>query len=159
MKVTFKKLNDKAVMPRKAHPSDAGLDLVATSKRIDEMGNIVYGTGLAFEIPEGHVGLIFPRSSISKTNIVLTNSVGVCDCHYRGEVMAKFKPITTAHEFHTPRGEVERYIDMDGSPKDYEVGERIAQLIILPIPEIELEEVEELSDTDRGTGGYGSTGK
>lgn len=159
MKVTFKKLNDKAVMPKKAHPSDAGFDLVATSKRIDENGNIVYGTGLAFEIPEGYVGLIFPRSSISKTNIVLTNSVGVCDCHYRGEVMAKFKPITTANEFHNQRGEVEHYIDMDGSPKDYEVGERIAQLIIIPIPEIEFEEVEELSETDRGTGGYGSTGK
>lgn len=160
MKVTFKKLNDNAVMPRKAHPTDAGFDLVATSKRIDEMGNIVYGTGLAFEIPEGHVGLIFPRSSISKTNIVLTNSVGVCDCHFRGEVMAKFKPVNTAHEFITPPlGLVEPYIDMDGDPKDYEVGERIAQLIIIPIPEIEFEEVEELSETDRGTGGYGSTGK
>lgn len=160
MKVTFKKLNDNAVMPKKAHPTDAGFDLVATSKRIDEMGNIVYGTGLAFEIPEGHVGLIFPRSSISKTNIVLTNSVGVCDCHFRGEVMAKFKPVNTAHEFITPPlGLVEPYIDMDGAPRDYEVGERIAQLIIIPIPEIEFEEVEELSETDRGTGGYGSTGK
>ena len=160
MKVTFKKLNDKAVMPKKAHPTDAGFDLVATSKRIDETGNIVYGTGLAFEIPEGHVGLIFPRSSISKTNIVLTNSVGVCDCHFRGEVMAKFKPVNTAHEFITPPlGLVEPYIDMDGAPRDYEVGERIAQLIIIPIPEIEFEEVEELSETDRGTGGYGSTGK
>ena len=159
MKVTFKRLNGNAVMPKKAHPTDAGFDLVATSKRIDEMGNIVYGTGLAFEIPEGHVGLIFPRSSISKTNIVLTNSVGVLDSHYRGEVMAKFKPVNTAHEFITPREQVERYIDMDGDHRDYEVGERIAQLIIIPIPEIEFEEVEELSETDRGTGGYGSTGK
>ena len=159
MKVTFKKLNDKAVMPKKAHPSDAGFDLVATSRHIDEMGNIVYGTGLAFEIPEGHVGLIFPRSSISKTNIVLTNSVGVCDCHYRGEVMAKFKPVPTANKYSFKDGSVERVIEMDENPIDYEVGERIAQLIILPIPEIELEEVDELSETDRGTGGYGSTGK
>lgn len=159
MKVTFKKLNDKAVMPRKAHPSDAGFDLVATSKRIDETGNIVYGTGLALEIPEGHVGLIFPRSSISKTNIVLTNSVGVCDCHYRGEVMAKFKPISKADEYQYRDGSVERLIKLDDNPIDYAVGERIAQLIILPIPEIEFEEADELSQTDRGTGGYGSTGK
>ena len=158
MKVKFKKLNENAVMPKKAHPTDAGFDLVATSREIDEYGNIVYGTGLAFEIPEGYVGLIYPRSSISKKNIALTNAVGVVDAGYRGEVMAKFKPIPM----------VGRYIkcmegECPGFDKDtiyaYVVGDRIAQLIIMPIPEIEFEEADELTATDRGTGGYGSTGK
>ena len=157
MKVKVKKLNEKAVLPKKAHPTDAGFDLVATSKTIDENGNIVYGTGLAFEIPEGHVGYIFPRSSISKQDIALTNCVGVLDCHYRGEVTFKFKP--TKYPMAIQNG--------DGTythtcPKNfctYEEGDRIGQLVIMPIPEIELEEADELSETDRGAGGYGSTGK
>lgn len=159
MKVRFKKLKENAVMPKKAHPTDAGFDLVATSREIDSMGNIVYGTGLAFEIPEGYAGLIFPRSSISKTNIALTNAVGLCDSHYRGEIMAKFKPIPMANEYTTSKGEKILCQDSDESLYAYAVGERIAQLVIMPIPEIEFEEAEELTDTDRGTGGYGSTGK
>jgi dUTP pyrophosphatase len=156
MKVKFKKLSDNAVMPKKAHPTDAGFDLVATSREIDDNGNIVYGTGLAFEIPEGYVGLIYPRSSISKKNIALTNAVGVVDAGYRGEVMAKFKPVPMV-------GRCIEGMACVGFGEEcihaYAVGDRIAQLIIMPIPDIEFKEADELTATDRGTGGYGSSGK
>ena len=76
MIVKIKKLNPSAVIPKYAKEGDAGLDLIATSKSFDELGNIVYGFGLAIEIPLGHVGLLFPRSSISKYTLSLTNSVG-----------------------------------------------------------------------------------
>lgn len=79
MKVKVKKMNEKAVIPTYAKDGDAGMDLTATSKSFDEYGNVVYGTGLAFEIPKGYVGLLFPRSSNAKTELFLTNSVGVLD--------------------------------------------------------------------------------
>ncbi len=140
MKVKIKKLHKDAVIPKYAQDGDAGLDLTATSIVYDDHGNAVYGTGLAIEIPKDYVGYIFPRSSISKKTLALTNSVGVIDSNYRGEIMLKFKH----HGL---------YRD------EYNIGDRIGQLIIMPIPSIELEEVEELSDTNRGTGGFGSTGK
>lgn len=79
MEVKIKKLNENAVIPTYAKDGDAGMDLTATSKSFDEYGNVVYGTGLAFEIPKGYVGLLFPRSSNAKTDLFLTNSVGVLD--------------------------------------------------------------------------------
>ena len=79
MKVKIKNLNENAVIPSYSKQGDAGMDLVATSKIFDKYGNVEYGTGLAMEIPEGHVGLIFPRSSISKKDLALTNAVGVID--------------------------------------------------------------------------------
>lgn len=79
MEVKIKKLNENAVIPTYAKDGDAGMDLTATSKSFDEYGNVVYGTGLAFEIPKGYVGLLFPRSSNAKTELFLTNSVGVLD--------------------------------------------------------------------------------
>ena len=140
MKIRIKRLHEKAVIPTYAKHGDAGMDLTATSKSYDENNNVVYGTGLAVEIPEGYVGLVFPRSSICKKDLFLTNSVGVIDSGYRGEIMAKFK--------HT-----------DNLPVEYLVGERIAQLIILPHPYIEFESTNELSDSERGSGGYGSSGR
>ena len=142
MKVKIKKLNENAVKPFKAHETDAGFDLVATSRILDEHGAIVYGTGLAFEIPQGYVGLLYPRSSIAKKDLLLSNAVGVLDAGYRGEVMFKFKPSLAVSQ-----------------PRMYNVGERIGQLIIQPIPQIEFEWSDELSDSERGAGGYGSTGK
>lgn len=162
MKVKIKKLNDKAVMPSKAHATDAGFDLVATSRSIDDKGNIVYGTGLAFEIPEGYAGFIFPRSSISKKDLVLTNGVGILDAGYRGEVMAKFKFVVSAWRHKSLKGKRKEnfYPNYDNPNYEiYDIGERIAQLIIMPYPETEFEEADELSTTDRGEGGYGSTGK
>ncbi len=149
MEVKVKKLVPEAVLPKRAHASDAGFDLVAVSRKVDEDGAIVYGTGLAFEIPEGYVGLVFPRSSVARKDLVLSNGVGVIDAGYRGEVMAKFKPSLRALEEHL--------VGMRGE-KWYEFGDRIAQLIIMKLPEVELVESEELSESDRGKGGYGSTG-
>lgn len=147
MRVKIKRLSDKAVIPQYAKDGDAGLDLVATSKEYDKYGNAVYGTSLAFEIPKGFVGLLFPRSSNSKHDLLLSNSVGVIDSGYRGEVMMKFIMQPNNHF----KGSFEPY-------NHYEIGDRIGQLIIIPYPTIEFEEVEELSETERNIGGFGSTG-
>lgn len=156
MKVKIKKLHPDAVIPAYAKAGDAGMDLTAVSRKVDEYGNICYGTGLAFEIPEGYVGLIFPRSSNCKKGIILTNCVGVVDSGYRGEVSLKFRPlINRAKECYDDGTVVYQY----GTFKDvYKVGERVGQIIIMPFPQIEFEEVEELSETERGTKGYGSSG-
>lgn len=143
MVLKFKKLSDKAVLPIRAHKGDAGLDLTCTNieQAVNEARQIllVYHTDLAVEIPEGHVGLLFPRSSIYTKSISLTNCVGVINSGHRGEIKAVFLPTT------------------DGVPTFYNVGERFAQLVIVPIPEVEVEEAEELSETDRGEEGFGST--
>ena len=143
MEVKIKKLSSDAVIPTYAKPGDAGLDLHAVDIHYDENDNIVYKTGLAFEIPEGYVGLIFPRSSNRKTDMYLTNSVGVIDSGYRGEVAVSFK-----------------HRDFDSSREtEYGKGERVAQMIIIPYPSIKFVEVDELSKTERGEGGHGSTGR
>lgn len=165
MQVKVKKLRPDAVIPKYAKDGDAGLDLTATEAEYKD-GRLVYGTGLAFEIPYGYVGLIFPRSSISKQDLRLTNCVGVVDSGYRGEVKAVFE-----NDAMQMRGESEfltqfwdpttaNYINK-GLPehKVYGVGERIAQMIIVPYPQVELVEAESLSETARGAGGFGSTGK
>ena len=140
MEVRVKKLHKDAVIPSYAKDGDAGLDLTAVSHRVDSYDNDVFGTGLAIEIPKGYVGLLFPRSSNSKTNLRLTNSVGVIDSGYRGEIMMKYR-------------------EEGGMNKDYEIGDRIGQLIILPYPRITFVEADELSDSERGNGGYGSSGR
>ena len=138
MKVRIKKLSENAVIPTYAKDGDAGMDLVITSIITKNLGDVTYGFGIALEIPKGFVGLVFPRSSIRKTDLILSNSVGVIDSGYRGEIQATFK-----------RSGV--YV--------YAVGDRGAQIMIIPHPPIEFEEVDELSDTERGDGGFGSTGK
>lgn len=166
MKVKIKKVTTSAVLPTKAHATDAGYDLYADSMDYDASGNTVYGTGIAVEIPQGYVGLVFPRSSIAKKDLLLSNAVGVVDSGYRGEIMAKFKP---THITANPlklwwQSFVRKCKTLDLNTiaihrDEYKIGERIAQLIIMPYPEIEFEEVDELSDSDRGKGGYGSSGK
>ena len=148
MKVKIKKLNEGAIVPSYSKQGDAGMDLTAINISKDNVGNIIYHTGLAIEIPEGYVGLLFPRSSISKKQQFLTNSVGVIDSGYRGEIMAKFKPVM---------GTYDTILELFES-NEYQVGNKIVQLIILPYPKIEFEEVEELSSSERGHGGFGSTG-
>ena len=148
MKVRIKKLNEGAIVPSYSKQGDAGMDLTAISISKDNVGNITYHTGLAVEIPQGYVGLLFPRSSISKKQQFLTNCVGVIDSGYRGEIMAKFKPVM---------GTYDTILDLFES-NEYQVGDKIVQLIILPYPKIEFEEVEELSSSERGHGGFGSTG-
>lgn len=148
MVIKIKRLTKEGVIPSYSKDGDAGMDLTATSKEYDKDGNCVYGTGLAFAIPEGHVGLLFPRSSNAKKDLTLSNSVGVLDSGYRGELFFKFKP--------SPFFSHTRPIDTNGL--QYEVGDRIGQIIVLPYPTIEFEEVDELSETNRGEGGFGSTG-
>lgn len=158
MQVKVKKLHPDAIIPRYAKQGDAGLDLTAVSKSFDDNGNTVYDTGLAFEIPEGHVGLLFPRSSNSKTDLRLTNSVGVVDSGYRGSVMFKYRNDSYS-SLNIPN--IKSYMEASqfSFGNEYEVGDRIGQLLILPYPQIELIEAEELSSTERGEGGYGSSGK
>lgn len=148
--VRVKKLNDNAVIPMYAHSTDAGMDLVATSKYEDEYGNIVYGIGLAFEIPEGYAGFIFPRSSNYKHSLLLSNCVGIVDAGYRGEVSCKFRK---DHQYIHGSGLAH---NLSG---EYEVGERVAQMVIMPFPKVRMVKVNELSNSERGTNGYGSTGK
>ena len=145
-----------------AKEGDAGIDLTATSKWYDEHGNVCFGTNRAFEIPNGYVGLIFPRSSNAKQQLLLSNSVGVIDSGYRGEVMMKFKSSASSFSLKTLIKLIfnpDTYITIINNFKiSYYVGERIGQIIIIPYPQIEFEEAEELSETERNTGGYGSTG-
>lgn len=148
MEVKIKRLVEDAVIPSYAHDSDAGLDLVATSYEYkDDIHCHVYGTGLAVEIPEGYVGLLFPRSSNRKTESYLTNHVGVVDSGYRGEIMLSFK----TRDY--------KEVAIQQLYKPYEVGDKVAQLIIMPYPKIKFIETDELSDSDRGKNGHGSTGK
>ena len=169
MIVKIKKLHENAVVPKYAKSGDAGLDLTATSKFYDEFGNVVYGTGLAIEIPEGYVGLIFPRSSNSKQDLLLCNSVGVIDSGYRGELICKFKPsvifCNDAISENGTDGKLSDTFDLISIPltdgytyHEYNVGDKVCQLIIMPYPQIELQEESELSSTERGDNGFGSTG-
>ena len=154
MEVKIKKLNPNAVIPTYAKPGDGGMDLVATSIISDTPEQITYGMGIALEIPEGFVGLIFPRSSVRKTGLDLSNAVGVCDSGYRGELQATFNKVFGGDRFYDETKNTE-----DTSNNFYKVGDRIAQIMIIPYPPIEFKEVDELSNSERGEGGFGSTGK
>lgn len=173
MEVKIKKLVENAVIPSYAKPGDAGMDLVATSRVFDKYGNVEYGTGLAMEIPEGYVGLIFARSSIFKQDLSLANAVGVIDSGYRGEIKFKFKPTLAYMDFGSTEDVHGVYEDSDSFnfvgiagdiQKDsvqasvYEVGDRVGQIIIMPYPTISFTEVDELSSTERGDKGFGHTG-
>jgi dUTP pyrophosphatase len=137
--IKVKKLHENAVIPSYSKPGDAGMDLTITEIKENNFRQISYGFGVAMEIPFGYVGLVFPRSSIKNQDLLLSNCVGVIDSGYRGEIQSTFKKT-------------------DPSEKFYKVGERGAQIIILPYPQVFMVESDELSDTERGTGGFGSTG-
>jgi dUTP pyrophosphatase len=141
MEVKFKRLHGDAVLPTRANNLDAGFDLYAAGFLPDANEEIVtYRTGLSVAIPEGHVGLIFPRSSIYKYNLSMSNSVGVIDSGYRGEVQVKFRATN--------------------GQSTYIKGDRIAQLIVMPLINWQPVWAEELpaSGDGRGTGGFGSSG-
>lgn len=144
MEIRFKKLDGLAREPFRASDGAACFDIYATRVQIDVAENgVVYtcSTGLAMEIPEGHAGLLFPRSSCVNTGLIMGNCVGVIDSDYRGEIKAKF------------------YLQANSGAKAYEAGDRVAQLMIIPVPQVKFIEASELSETKRGTGGYGSTGR
>lgn len=136
----FKRLSQAAVIPTRANLWDAGLDLIATRVINDKLEQIIFGTDLAVEIPDGYVGLIFPRSSIRKTDYMLANSVGVIDSGYRGEIQVTFNRITFEYG-------------------EYSIGDKIAQLVVVPVLILNPTEVTELSSSDRGENGHGSSGK
>jgi len=141
MNINIKKLDPNAVIPFYAKEGDAAMDITAISETfVDENGYgfIEYGTGLAFGLPKGYYMDIRPRSSISNTGLILANSPGTLDSGYRGELKLRFKWVKNSVK--------------------YNVGDRVAQIIILPYPNIELTEVDELSVTERGAGGFGSSG-
>lgn len=129
-------------LPTKKHHYDAGFDLVNANYEIilGPYQEELIHTGVYTAIPEGHVGLVFPRSSMGKAGLVLQNTVGVIDAHYRGEIMILAKNVRN-----DARIVIEQY-------------QRFAQLVIVPVFLPELEVVEELDKTIRGKGGFGSTG-
>jgi dUTP pyrophosphatase len=132
----FQKTDPKATFT-KAHKSDAGYDLTACSYYGTTDGKYYYDLGIKVAIPEDYVGLLIARSSIVRKEAMLANCVGVVDSGYRGNLVAVFT-----------------------SPNPpYEVGERCCQLVVLPIYSLEAEEVDSLSDSTRGTRGFGSSGK
>ena len=141
LEVSIKKLHPDAVIPSYAKDGDAGMDLVAVSKEDVSPTQVKYYTGIAIEIPYGYVGLIFPRSSVYKSGLSLSNAVGVIDSGYRGELMVVFN----------------KKFGMNLT--NYQIGDRVAQIMILPYPQVVFVESDELSQTERGSGGFGSTGK
>lgn len=143
MQLAFAKLVEEAVLPTRAHDGDAGLDLYACeSAHIGPGERWSVGTGVAVEIPEGHAGLVLPRSGLAKKHgIALVNSPGLIDSGYRGEI---------------------RVLLLNTDPADiFRVapGDRIAQLLITPIVTAEPVEAAVLSDSARGDGGFGSSGR
>ena len=144
MEIKFKRLSENAVAPVKAHTTDAGFDLTCSdiTTEINECGQLilVYHTGLAIEIPDGWFGDIRPRSSICKKPLRICNAPCTIDSGYRGEVTVKM------------------IVTTDVVPSVYKIGERFAQLLILPVPDVTFVESDKLSETERGEGGYGSTG-
>lgn len=141
LKIKVKKLHENAVIPTYSKPGDAGMDLTITREIENTTFSVSYGFGIAMEIPSGYVGLVFPRSSVRNQDLLLTNCVGVIDSGYRGELQATFKKTNGLDSV------------------KYNVGDRGAQIIILPYPQVVMVESDELSDTERGDGGFGSTGK
>ena len=136
------KLTDGAPLPEHAHAGDAGLDLTTRETVMLLPGDTrVVGTGVAVETPEGHFGLVVPRSGLGSRGVNLSNCAGVIDSGYRGEMKA---PLHNNHRA--------------GAPVVIKRGERVAQLLVLPCVTCECVEVDELGETERGTDGFGSTG-
>lgn len=143
MEIKIKRLNEKAIIPTRGSEQAAGYDLYACilgNVKIEPHTTVKVGTGLSIEIPEGYFGAIFARSGLAtKQGIRPANCVGVCDSDYRGEYIVAL---------HNDTSKV----------KIIEPNERIAQLVVMPYLSVNFKEVEELSDTERGEGGFGSTG-
>ena len=139
LKIRLKKLNPTAVTPSYSKDGDAGMDLTSTTIISHTTDQVTYGIGISLEIPKDYVGLVFPRSSIRKYDIELTNSVGVIDSGYRGEIQLTFNKVNSKTTI-------------------YNVGDRVGQIMIIPYPKINFVESDELTITERGEGGFGSSG-
>ena len=139
LKIRLKKLDPTAVTPSYSKDGDAGMDLTSTTIISNTIDQVTYGTGISLEIPKDYVGLVFPRSSIRKYDLELTNSVGVIDSGYRGEIQLTFNKV-------------------NGKTTIYNIGDRVGQILIIPYPKINFVESDELTITERGEGGFGSSG-
>ena len=137
--VKIRKVHPDAVIPFRAHATDAGMDVTAISMEMTE-DYVEYDTGLQFQLPEGYAMLIFPRSSNSKKDLLLCNSVGILDAGYTGNLKFRFKLMTEGY-----------------TEKIYNPGDKVGQIMIIPYPEINFIETEVFNETERGDGGFGST--
>jgi dUTP pyrophosphatase len=142
VRLPFKRLDPGAPLPSYAHPGDAGLDLTAAIDVVVGPGErAMVPTGVAIAIPDGHAGLVLPRSGLaSRAGLTLANSPGLIDAGYRGEVTCAVVNLDREHAVSIARGD------------------RIAQLVIVPIAVVQVEWMEELPPSERGEGGFGSTG-
>lgn len=156
MKVPIKKLHKDAVIPTYANPGDAAQDMTSIGIEVDKYGNKSYKTGIAMAIPLGYVGLLFPRSSISKYTLSLANAVGVVDSGYRGEIFFKFKPTPYFNQQYNPET-FDLYHRFEHNVQ-YNIGDRIGQIMIIERPDVDWDIVDDFDDTERGDGGFGSTG-
>lgn len=138
MIVFFKKVTKSAIAPVRAHPDDAGWDLFYDSCEPEKSGVFNFHTGIAVQIPTGYFGLLRPRSSIRNTVFGMASS-GIIDSGYRGEIIIPLRVV--------------------GHGGAYQPGDKICQLVVLPLPDVKFIETDKLDQTDRGTGGFGSTGK
>lgn len=179
MKIKFKKLREDAIIPRYAHPGDAGMDVTAVEMEYDMKHDcFIYHTGIACETEPGYAVLCMPRSSNSKTDAYLCNGIGLVDsATYRGEIQFRYKNRNNTNfnaiglndgcvTMDASTGiiqidsRIKQYVDIIvDNAKPYDVGDRIGQLVVIKLPDVEVEETDTLSDTTRGTGGFGSTGK
>lgn len=162
IQIPFKKLHENAVIPAKATNGAAGYDCVATEIEFNvEHQYVVYKLGFAVAIPEDYVGLLYPRSSNRKTEVYIPNCVGVIDSDYRGEVSFTVK--FTDDDIRIENNRIVEYTAdystfFEVTPP-YRVGDRVCQLVIQKLPNIHFMETDTLDETERGTGGHGSTGR
>lgn len=154
LNISYRKLDKNAKDPQKNIKTDAGYDLTAISVKYTQ-NYIEYGTGIAFNIPENYVGLLFPRSSVTKMDLTLKNSVGVVDSGFLGEIKFRFLNLYKNDDLFLSKDE---NLFISSKPKHYDVGERIGQIVFLELPYVFLNEVNEFQETERGTKGWGSSG-
>jgi dUTP pyrophosphatase len=140
--LAFQRLDPEAVLPERAHPGDAGFDLRSIEDfEVGPGERVLIGTGVAVAIPNGHAGLVLPRSGLaSKHGLTLANAPGLIDSGYRGEVICSVVNLDPHESFKIARGD------------------RIAQLVVVEVPELRPQWVDELPPSSRGEGGFGSTG-
>lgn len=184
--IKFKKLDERAVIPSYAHDGDVGMDMTAIDVEYDKDNDLyIYHTGLAFESPKHYGQFLFPRSSNRKTDAYLCNSVGIADSAiYRGEILFCYKNRESIHSFANMQA-MNMFLGLIGTDKHsltdikqytqeikediykraenlefapYKVGDRIGQMVFMSYPNVNLIHVEELSDSERGENGFGSTG-
>lgn len=182
--VKFKKLADDAVLPKYAHDGDLGMDVVANELEYDgETDTYIYYTGLACETKKGVGILLFPRSSNSKTDCYLTNSIGLVDsATYRGNIQFRYKNRTSLNarielettniwhnlpwykklfiSYNDIREQVKQHHMLTAyQHAPYQVGDKVGQLVVCEFPGANVKQTKKLSETERGEGGFGSTGK